>query len=401
MGKKIVKVAGKTYVFDTDLKTMEPVEDEEVVEAEGDKDESLDEKVDETAKSILKAIGVDELKKQFEDLKTEVTKSKEGDKKVSALIDLEKLMKKSVSEMTSKEKIIGFFQAMVQSNHTVLKALSEGSAADGGYLFPDEFRAEIIRDIMESPHMRNEVTVIPMKRDVMKIPTLTSGPVVTWTLENATKSTTSAHFNEATLTVKKMAAIMYVSDELVEDSEYIDIVDFIIQLFAERIGDEEDKVITMGNGSTQPQGYSTAGTNASVACSGNLDFDDIINLEYSLPAKYSKNAKFYAHRNNVREMRKIKDLNGRYLWEDSRAPGQPSTFHGYPVIEDNYLPESKIFFGDLKRAYYLGDRQQMTVKVSNDTETAFTKDQTAIRVVARIAGQLVLPQALRELNNIP
>jgi len=56
----------------------------------------------------------------------------------------------------------------------------------------------------------NEVTVVPMKRDVMKIPTLESGPKVTWTLENATKSTTTAHFNEATLTARKMAAIMYI-----------------------------------------------------------------------------------------------------------------------------------------------------------------------------------------------
>ena len=100
-------------------------------------------------------------------------------------------------------------------------------------------------------------------------------------------------------------------------------------------------------------------------------------------------------------MRKIKDTTGRYLWQDPVAPGQPATFHGFPVIEDNNLPESKIFFGDLKQAYWLGDRKQMSVKISSDTETAFTKDQTAIRVVQRIAGQLVLPQALKELNTIP
>jgi hypothetical protein len=41
----------------------------------------------------------------------------------------------------------------------------------------------------------------------MKIPTLTDGPKVSWTAENAAKSTTTAVFNEATLTVKKMAAI--------------------------------------------------------------------------------------------------------------------------------------------------------------------------------------------------
>ena len=70
-----------------------------------------------------------------------------------------------------------------------------------------EFRSEIIRDIAEGPYMRKEVRVVPMKRDVMKIPSLASKPKVSWTEENATKSTTTAHFGEQTLTVKKMAAI--------------------------------------------------------------------------------------------------------------------------------------------------------------------------------------------------
>jgi HK97 family phage major capsid protein len=148
-----------------------------------------------------------------ETIKAEVEKKKlseKDQKKISDLINLEKLMKKDVSQMTAREKIIGFFQAMVQNNQPVLKALSEGVAADGGYLFPDEFRAEVIRDIEETEHMRTEVTVIPMKRDIMKIPGLVDGPQVTWTEENVEKSTTTATFTEHTLTVKKMAAIMYI-----------------------------------------------------------------------------------------------------------------------------------------------------------------------------------------------
>lgn len=403
--KKIIKSDGKSYIFDTELKTMEEVEvdeaAEEVVETteevvEEDNDENLTDEVDAVTSKIMKDLGIAELKSKMADLSSKI----ESSSKVSELINFEKLMKKSVNEMTAKEKIVGFFQAIVQSNHAVMKALSEGTPADGGYLFPDEFRAEIIRDIADTPHMRNEVTIIPMKRDVMNIPTLDSGPQVTWTNENAAKSTTTAHFSQKTLTVKKMAAILYASDELIEDSTEIDVVKFIIQLFSEAIGNEEDAVITAGNGTTQPTGYSTA-TIASVACSGNLDFDDMINLEYLLPAKYNRGAKFYAHRNNIREMRKIKDSNNRYLWMDSVAPGQPATFHGFPVVEDNNLPESEIYFGDLKKAYWLGDRQMMTVKISNDTETAFTHDQTAIRVVSRIAGNVVLEAALRKLNSIP
>jgi len=417
---KKVKIDGKTYILKEVEETPETTEEEvaevaeevapeaeeakEVVEeTEEEVAENLEEVADEATKKVMKKLGLDTLIKDINELKKSLKDSTpvEKDDKTAALIDIAKLMKKDVSSLTSREKIVGFFQAMIQTDHAALKALSEGVAADGGYLFPDEFRAEVIRDIEDTPHMRNEVTIIPMTRDVMKIPTLESAPKVTWTEENATKSTTTAHFNEATLTVKKMAAIMYISDELVEDSTEIDIVNFIIKLFSEAIGNEEDKVITDGNGTTQPTGYAQAAGVGTRAVAGNLNWDDLINLVYDLPQKYHPNAKFYVHRNNIRELRQLKDANGRYLWQDAIAPGQPSTFHGYPVVEDNNLPESEIYFGDLKKAYWLGDRKRMTVKISQDTETAFTKDQTAIRVVSRIAGTVVLTQALKKLNSIP
>ena len=52
----------------------------------------------------------------------------------------------------------------------------------------------------------------------------------------------------------------------------IDIVKVVIDLFAEAIGREEDRVITAGSGVGQPSGYSlgTHGIQV-VACAGNLD----------------------------------------------------------------------------------------------------------------------------------
>ena len=307
-------------------------------------------------------------------------------------------------KLTSEEKIVGFFHALVTRNTVAIKALSEGTAADGGYLFPDEFLAELVRPLSDSPRARALVRVVTMRRDVMKIPTLTSGPQVYWTAENAAKTTTTAAFYEATLTARKAAAILYASDELIEDSEYIDVVQLIITLFAEAIGREEDRVILRGNGTTEPTGIVTAraaGTIASAACSGNLDGDDIIDLVYLLPAKYRNGSSFIVHPNNVKELRKLKDSNGQYIWEPSLKEGVPDRLMGYPVNEFYDMPESEMLFGNWKLCYYLGDRKKMTVKVSNDTETAFTKDQTAIRVVIRIAGNVVLADAARGLISIP
>ena len=234
----------------------------------------------------------------------------------------------------------------------------------------------------------------------MKIPELLSGPDVYWTAENAAKTTTTAHFNERTLTVKKMAAIIYASDELIEESTEIDIVQLIIRLFSEKIADREEQAIVAGNGTTQPTGLETArgaGTITAIAASGQ-DFDDIISLEYALPAKYSNNAVFLANRTTIKNIRTLKDGNNNYIWQRSAAAGQPATVNGKPIYEVNYLPNGVIYFGDFKQGYYLGDRQMMTVKITQDSETAFTKDQTAIRVVHRIAGNVGNPRAIRALT---
>lgn len=127
----------------------------------------------------------------------------------------------------------------------------------------------------------------------------------------------------------------------------------------------------------------------------------MIDLIYDLPAKWQTNAKLYVHRSNIRELRKMKDANNRYYWSEPVAQGMAPTFQGIPVIETNELGEDQIYFGDLKKTYWLGDRQKMTVKVTQDTETAFTRDQTAIRVVSRIAGNVVLGAACRALVTIP
>ena len=97
----------------------------------------------------------------------------------------------------------------------------------------------------------------------------------------------------------------------------------------------------------------------------------MINLIYALPTKYRIKAKFLVHNANIRELRKLKDSQNRYLWQEAVAPGQPATFYGYPVIENNWLVEDEIYFGDYKMGYWLGDRKKMSVTISNIAAKGF------------------------------
>lgn len=301
-------------------------------------------------------------------------------------------------KLTKDEVIVGFFKGLVEKDDAVVKALSEGTAADGGYLFPDEFRAEVVMALAAASVVKPLVRVIPMSRDIMKIPSVVAKPLVTWTAENATKSTTTAEFYEITLTARKCAEIMYLSDELVADSDQIDVVRLIIDLFAQEMATQIDRVICQGNGTTEPTGLNTA--TIADGATGVLSIAKIIQLYGSLPQQYHKNASWLMATDNWVKLMQMTDSNGQYLWQPSLQAGAPNTLLGKPVYVSDWIGEANIYFGDFKY-YWLGDRQQMTVKISQDTETAFTKDQTAVRVVMRVAGNVALADAFRQFSSIP
>jgi HK97 family phage major capsid protein len=411
MGKKFIVIAGKKHYLEDedDAQTGsdagvadESADDASIAPTEEEVNDAAEKAAEKVASIVGKKLGLDSLLEKVDGKIAEAMKQPENAKLKEILHGKDLFNDKD--QLTAEEKIVGFFHGLVTQNHAVLKALAEGTNADGGYLFPAEFLAELVKSLTAAPRMRSLVRVIPMRRNVINASSLLTRPKVYWTAENAAKTTTTATFGQPTLTARKAAAIIYSSDELIEDSTEFDVVRLIIDLFAEAIGIEEDRVILRGNGTTEPTGIETAraaSTFASRTCSGNLDFDDILDLVYDLKPQYRTGASFLVHPTNVKELRKLKDNNGRYLYEDSRVSGQPAALVGYQVNEFYDVPEGTIYFGNWKLAYWLGDRSSMAVKISNDTETAFTKDQTAIRVVFRIGGAVVLGDAAKALISIP
>ena len=110
--------------------TEEKPETEEAEETEETEEKDIEEATKKVAGQISKYLDLEGLKKKIDNfMKREDVKSK-----IYGIGDT----KKDVSTLTKDEKIVGFFKALLQNDVPVLKALSEGVAADGGYLVPDE-----------------------------------------------------------------------------------------------------------------------------------------------------------------------------------------------------------------------------------------------------------------------
>jgi len=61
---------------------------------------------------------------------------------------------------------------------------------------------------------------------------------------------------------------------------------------------------------------------------------------YSLKEQYQKTASWMFHRLAVKMIRKLKDGEGRYLWQPSVTAGQPNTILDRPYFQSEYAPST-------------------------------------------------------------
>jgi len=291
-------------------------------------------------------------------------------------------------ELSKEEKIVKFFVAVAKKDETQIKALAEGTDADGGYLVPTEFRAEVVRDLNKRPTaIRSRARVFPMSRDTLELPKVTSEVQVFWGTENQSMSTTTAQFGNVQLTAHRLNAILRTSRELVNDAS-VSVVNLIVEMFADAVATAENTAFLTGNGSGKPKGV-TAYTLKTV--SGALGVSLINSMYWRLPQVYRANAVWVMNSADIETLTGVKDTTGRPIIQEATEGGLP-TIKGRPVLEINQLTAGTIVFGDW-RHYFVGDRERMSVETSTEEGNSFARHQIAIKVVERLDGKLALTNA--------
>ncbi len=279
--------------------------------------------------------------------------------------------------------------------------LSESVDADGGYLVPEEFERQIVAGLDEANVIRSLAKVITTHHE-RKIPIAVGHSVATWTAENAAFTESNPTFGQKQIDAFKLTDLIRVSVELLQDSEF-DLESYIAAEFARAFGIAEEQAFCVGTGTNQPTGIFTAngGTVGVTAAATNaVTVDELISLIYALKSPYRKNAKFLMNDATVSILRKLKDLNGAYLWQPSVQAGQPDKLLGYDLYTSPYVPTVAagalaIAFGDF-RNYWIGDRAGRTVQRLN--ELYATNGQIGYVSTERVDGKVILPEGIQILK---
>lgn len=280
---------------------------------------------------------------------------------------------------------------------------SSSVPSDGGFLVPEEFRADLMTTALEGALVRPRARVIPMGVPRVKFPTvedtnhaaaLFGGVVAYWTEERGTLVPTSPKFGSVTLDVNKLTMRTSIPNELVSDSS-ISVTSYVEQSFPEALTWYEDDAFISGNGVGKPLGFNHAGNTAKidVAKESGQAADTIVRQNITkmfsrmLPTSLGR-AVWLANIDCFPALAELAAADSSPIWLQTIPGGPPASILGRPLIFTEKM-ETLGDLGDLAfvdLSYYLiGDRQQMTAMWSEHVE--FDEDAIAYRLISRVDGR--------------
>ncbi len=259
------------------------------------------------------------------------------------------------------------------------RALQADSDEAGGYtIAPEEFVTQLIKAVDDQVFIRPLANVKTLTRsDSMGAPSLDADPAdADWTSELATGSEDSTmDFGKRELKPKPLAKRLKVSNKLLRSSA-INVEAEVMERLAYKFAITQEKGFLTGDGATQPLGVFTASalgistgrdvSTGNVATS--IQTDGLIECKYSLKGQYWRRAGWIFHRDALKQIAKLKDGNGQYIWQEGIQAGQPDRLLNAPILGmSEYAPNTFTtglyvgILGDFSQ-YWIADALDMQVQ---------------------------------------
>lgn len=262
------------------------------------------------------------------------------------------------------------------------KAMNTTVAAEGGYLV-DPQTSETIRSVLRSTaSIRQIASVVNVEATSFDVLIDRSDLGSGWATETAALTETATpQIERISIPLFELAAMPKASQRLLDDSAF-DIEGWLAGRIAEKFARAEAAAFVSGDGVDKPKGFLAHekvanaawawGKLGYVATGANGDFaasnqaDAIVDLVYALNAEYRANASFVMNSKTAGAVRKMKDADGRFLWSDGLAAGEPARLMGYPVLIAEDMPDIAagsyaIAFGDFSAGYTVAERPDLRI----------------------------------------
>lgn len=354
--------------------------------AQGDKVENLNEKLN--VAMLDDSVTAEELQKIKNErdtakMKRDLFKEQYTEARANEIVNMSEEDKKPLTENEEEVKanFVKDFKNLVRGRYqNLLDSKTDHSGSDAGLTIPQDIRTAINTLVRQYDSLQEYV-------NVENVTTLTGSRVYEkWTditgLANIDDEAGKiADIDDPKLslikyTIKRYAGISTVTNSLLADSAE-NILAWLSGWIAKKVVVTRNKAI-LGVVDKLP-------TKPTLT-----KWDDIIDLEAKVDPAIKQTSFFLTNTSGFTALKKVKNALGDYLMErDVKSPTGYS-IDGFAVkeISDRWLPNASsgvmpLYFGDLKQAVTLFDRQQMSLLSTNIGGGAFETDTTKIRVIDR------------------
>jgi HK97 family phage major capsid protein len=259
-----------------------------------------------------------------------------------------------------------------------VKGLSTAVNSDGGYLV-DPQTSDTVKSVLNATaSIRAIASVVHVEATSYDVLVDHSDVESGWATEAASVNEGGTPtIDRITVPLHELSALPKASQRLLDDSAF-DIEGWLAGRIADKFARAEASAFINGDGIDKPKGFLAHATvDNDVWAWGNLGYvpsgadgdvtgDAIVDLVYALGAEYRANGTFVMNSKTAGLVRKLKDNDGRFLWADGLAAGQPAVLMGYPVLIAEDMPDAatdstSIAFGDFSAGYTVAERPDLRV----------------------------------------
>lgn len=261
------------------------------------------------------------------------------------------------------------------------RALQADLDASGGYLRPPQVVVDrLIKDVDDMVFMRQRATKFSVGgSESLGVPTLENDPAdADWTTELATGSEdNSMSFGKRELHPHPLAKRIKISRKLLRSVPSAQ--ELVRGRLSYKFAITQEKGFLLGSGASQPLGVFTpsdkgisTGRDVSTGNTATaMSFDGLKEAKYTLKGAYHGRAAWMFHRAGVKQLAKIKDGEGQYIWQQSVVANEPDTLLGFPVGMSEYVPSTFTtglyvgILGDFSH-YWIADAQTLEFQLLNE-----------------------------------
>lgn len=279
--------------------------------------------------------------------------------------------------------------------------LKVGTDESGGYLVPEEMETDIVNGLEDENIVRKLATKVQTS-GLHKINIAATKPAALWVEEGGQLTFGDGTFDQVSLDAHKLHVGIKVTEELLYDAAF-NLEKYITEEFTRALANAEEDAFLNGDGVNKPTGIfdSKKGGELGVTTKAQtINADELIDLVYSLDRPYRKKAAFILNDATVAQIRKLKDVNGAYIWQPSLKDGEPDRLLGYPAYTSAFAPKAEkgklaVAFGDFSY-YKIGDRGNRSFQ---DLKELFAGNgMVGFLGKERVDGILVLREAVKLLK---